>query len=95
MKSIISISEKLRYSEKPVIKLTDTVSVEVNNKAVALLEASELASANINKGAIDKMMELLYSEEDRVKIMSLDLTMEDFMTVVSESIAAAVGKQKN
>lgn len=95
MKSVISISEKLRYSEKPVIKLTDTVSVEVNNKAVALLEASELASTDINKGTIDKMTELLYSEEDREKIMALDLTLEDFMTVISESISAAVGKQKN
>lgn len=94
MKSI-NISEKLKYDEKPVIQLTDTVSVEVNNKAVALLEASELASANISKDTIDKLMTLLYSDEDGAKIMSLDLTMADFMTVISESIAAAVGDKKN
>ena len=71
------------------------MTVEVNNKAVALLEAAELADGDINKATIDKMMSLLYSEEDAAKIAALDLTFEDFMTVISESIRAVIGQSGN
>ena len=45
--------------------------------------------------AEDKMMSLLYSEEDAAKIAALDLTFEDFMTVISESIRAVIGQSGN
>ena len=60
-------------------------------KAMALLEASEIVSGDISLPAIERLMQLLYSEEDREKINALDLSMGDFMTVLQESIAAAIG----
>ena len=49
------ICDKLRYREKPLLEIAEGVTVEVNNKAVALLEAAELADGDISKTAIDKI----------------------------------------
>ena len=89
------ICDKLRYREKPLQEIAEGVTVEVNNKAMALLEAAELADSDINKATIDKMTSLLYSEEDAAKIAALDLTFEDFMIVISESIRAVIGQSGN
>lgn len=94
MKSV-NISEKLRYDKKPVLKIAEGVTVEVNNKAIDLLEAAELADGDITKAAIDRLLTLLYSEEDKEKLLSLDLSIHDFMTVITESISAVVGGGKN
>ncbi len=85
------IVEKLKYAEKPVLEIAEGITVTVNNRAMALLEASEIADGNIDRKAIIRLMELLYSPEDVEKINALDLTMEDFMTVITESISAAIG----
>lgn len=89
------IVDKLKYAEKPEIEIADGVTIKVNNKAMALLEASEIFDGDISTAAINRLMELLYSPEDIEKINALDLTLEDFMTVVQESLAAAIGLEKN
>lgn len=90
-----SIIDKLKYAEKPEIEIAEGVFIKVNNKAMALLEASEIFDGDISTAAINRLMELLYSPEDIEKINALDLTLEDFMTVVQESLAAAIGLEKN
>ena len=89
------IVDKLKYAEKPELEIADGVTIKVNNKAMALLEASEIFDGDISTAAINRLMELLYSPEDIEKINALDLTLEDFMTVVQESLAAAIGLEKN
>ena len=89
------IVEKLKYAEKPEIEIADGIFISVNNKAMALLEASEIFDGDISTAAINRLMELLYSPEDIEKINALDLTLEDFMTVVQESLAVAIGLEKN
>lgn len=91
MKSIISISDKLRYDEKPQLEIAAGVIIEVNNDAMDLLEASELAE----KGEIRSAMKLLYSEEDIAKIAALKPTIAGLMTVMTESITAAMNTGKN
>ena len=85
------IVDKLKYAEKPELEIADGVTVKVNNKAMALLEASEIVDGNINRAAVDRLLELLYSPEDIEKINCLDLNLEDFMTLITESISAAIG----
>ena len=85
------IVDKLKYAEKPELEIADGVTVKVNNKAMALLEASEVFDGNINRAAVDRLLELLYSPEDIEKINCLDLNLEDFMTLITESISAAIG----
>ena len=93
-----SIVDKLKYAEKPEIEIADGVFIKVNNKAMALLEASELFDGDVSVAAIHRLMELLYSPEDREKINALDLTLEDLITLITESVSAAIGgnrKRKN
>lgn len=85
------IVDKLKYAEKPELEIADDVTVKVNNKAMALLEASEIVDSGINCASIVRLLELLYSPEDREKIDALDLTLEDFMTLITESVSAAIG----
>ncbi len=85
------IVDKLKYAEKPEIEIADGVTIKVNNRAMALLEASEIVDSGINRASIVRLMELLYSPEDREKIDALDLTLEDFMTLITESVSAAIG----
>ena len=85
------IVDKLKYVEKPELEIADGVTIKVNNKAMALLEASEIVENGINRASVVRLMELLYSPEDIEKIDALDLTMEDFMTLISESVSAVIG----
>lgn len=85
------IVDKLKYAEKPELEIADGVTIKVNNKAMALLEASEIVENGINRASVVRLMELLYSPEDIEKIDALDLTMEDFMTLISESVSAVIG----
>ena len=85
------IVEKLKYAEKPEIEIADGIFISVNNKAMALLEASEIVDSGINRASIVRLMELLYSPEDVEKINALDLTLEDLITLITESVSAAIG----
>ena len=85
------IVDKLKYAEKPELEIADGVTIKVNNKAMALLEASEIFDGDVSTAAIHRLMELLYSPEDREKINALDLNLEDFMTLIQESLSAAIG----
>ena len=85
------IVDKLKYAEKPEIEIAEGVFIKVNNRAMALLEASEIVDGGINRASIVRLMELLYSPEDIEKINALDLTLADFMTLIQESISAAIG----
>ena len=85
------IVDKLKYAEKPEIEIAEGVFIKVNNRAMALLEASEIVDGGINRASIVRLMELLYSSEDIEKINALDLTLADFMTLIQESISAAIG----
>ena len=85
------IVDKLKYAEKPEIEIAEGVFIKVNNRAMALLEASEIVDGGINRASIVRLMELLYSPEDIEEINALDLTLADFMTLIQESISAAIG----
>ena len=85
------IVDKLKYAEKPEIEIADGVTIKVNNRAMTLLEASEIVDSGINRASIVRLMELLYSPEDREKINALDRTLDDFMTLITESLSAAIG----
>ena len=85
------IVDRLKYAEKPELEIADGVFIKVNNNAMGLLEASEIVDSGINRASIARLMELLYSPEDREKINALDLTLEDLMTLITESVSAAIG----
>lgn len=87
-----SIMHKLTYAEKPEMRITDNVSVKVNNAALAVLEANEA----LQSGAISKGIDSLFSAEDKAKLLGINgLTFEDLITVLKEAIQLCIGEEKN
>lgn len=87
MSKIIDITDKLNFEEKPVIKVKD-VEIEANNDAVTMLKVVALFGEDGEGVAIKDVLtvyNLLFDEENRKKIESLKLSMEDFSTLVMES----------
>lgn len=87
MSKIIDITNKLNFEEKPIIKVKD-IEIEANNDAVTMLKVVALFGENGEGVAIKDVLtvyNLLFDKENRKKIESLKLSMEDFSTLVMES----------
>ncbi len=87
MSRIIDITNKLNFEEKPIIKVKD-VEIEANNDAVTMLKVVALLGENGEGVAVKDVLtvyNLLFDEENRKKVESLKLSMEDFSTLVMES----------
>ncbi len=87
MSKIIDITNKLNFEEKPTIKVKDT-EFKANNDAVTMLKVVALFGENGEGVAVKdvlKVYNLLFDEENRKKIESLNLSMEDFSTLIMES----------
>ncbi len=87
MSRIIDITNKLNFEENPIIKVKDT-ELKANNDAVTMLKVVALFGED-GKGVAVKdvltVFNLLFDEENRKKIESLKLSMEDFSTLIMES----------
>lgn len=87
MSKIIDITDKLNFEEKPTIKVKDT-ELKANNDAVTMLKVVALFGDNGEDVAVKDVLtvyNLLFDEENRKKIESLNLSMEDFSTLIMES----------
>ncbi len=87
MSKIIDITDKLNFEEKPIIKVKNT-KIKANNDAVTMLKVVALFGENGEGVAVKDVLtvyNLLFDEENRKKIESLNLTMEDFSTLIMES----------
>lgn len=88
MSKIIDITSKLNFEEKPTIKVKD-VMVKANNDAVTLLKVVAIfdgdSKEQIKVSDILTVYNLLFDEEDKKKIESLKLSMNDFTTLIMES----------
>lgn len=87
MSKIIDITNKLNFEERPIIKIKD-VEIEANNDAVTMLKVVALFGDDGEGVAFKDILtvyNLLFDEENRKKIESLKLSMNDFSTLVMES----------
>lgn len=89
---IYNMDDKLKFNEKPKIKINDKITVSVNNDAEDILR---LMGAVAEKGELESSLDaidILFSAEDRKKIKSLHLNIEDFTTLVYTAMALATGE---
>lgn len=94
MSKVIDITNKLKFEEKPFVKVKD-VEIEVNNDAVAMLEVTAVFEDTNEKNAlrssdIIKLFNLLFDEESRRRVKSLKLTMEDFAEFIMSTAKIAL-----
>ncbi len=84
----IDITEKLKWAEKPIIKIKDT-EIKVNNDAASVLKLVSCFK-KLDADSMIEAAELLFSPEEKEKFDSLGLCFEDYMTVII-SAAGLVG----
>ena len=94
MAKIFDITERLKFNDKPVLKLGVRL-ITIENSADRVLrfidESREVAE---DPSAIQRAAKLLFSEEDwKYLIEDLKLNMEDMATVISAAIALAQGNE--
>lgn len=85
MSKIIDITDKLNFEEKPIIRVKN-VELQANNDAVSMLKVTALFSEeDITIQNILDVYNLIFDEENRKKIESLNLSMRDFQTLIMET----------
>ena len=87
MSKIIDITNKLNFEDKPIIKIKD-VEVKANNDAVTMLKVVAIFDGENKEMKVSDILtvyNMLFDDENKTKIESLNLTMNDFTTLIMES----------
>ena len=85
-----TLTDKLKFTEKPKLTIKD-VTVTIDNSATTVLELMDIVQ---NKGEIagaTAIFDLLLNDRDRKKITSLNLSIDDFVTVCQVMMDLALG----
>lgn len=93
MAKIINITDKLRFDENPKIVIKD-IEFEVNADAETMLKIMGELSDNDQLEGVLKAFNLLFSEEDRKKMMQLKMPAKSLMTVVSLAMDLVMGEEE-
>lgn len=92
MAKIYDITEKLKKSEKPVIKLGDRDIVVQNSAERVLRFIDESRAVQEDPSAMQRAAMNLFDAEDWEYLTS-ELTMEDLATVIAAAIQMAQGSE--
>lgn len=95
MAKIIDITEQLNFESKPKIKIKN-VTIEVDDSAPTALKLMEVMSGVDGDPTVAQMKslyEIIFSEQDRVKIEKLSLNLKSWMALIREAINLIVGDQ--
>lgn len=86
MARVVDITDKLKFEEKPKLRVKG-VEIEVNNKATDVLEITPVLQKkdNITTEDIYHLFDVLLSKEEQEKINSFELDIEDFSTFIIEA----------
>lgn len=93
MAKVIDITEKLGMQGKPELVIGKT-RVKVNNSAKAMLRALAAigdVGGDVSPGKVAEVYELLFSASDRKKLDALELSFDDFVTVVDAAMDLVTG----
>lgn len=84
------ITDKMSFENSQKIKIKN-ITVDLQTNAKVVIQVVDLMDKQDSLGDIIKAYELLFNEKDREKIDKLNLNTEDFMELISTSIALATG----
>ncbi len=93
MSKRVNLTEKLDFEGSPVIVVND-VEIEVNDDAQNVLKLMGLAadSSDVNAGTLEKMADMLFTEEGRKNLNSLKLNMKNYTKVIETAMDLATGE---
>ena len=87
---VLNITDKLNFDEKPHLIIGET-ELEINNKAKAMLEAVDKFE-NLSPSDMPQVAALLFGEEGSRKLDALDLSFDDYLTVITSAVELVTGK---
>lgn len=96
MAKIIDITEQLNFESKPKIKIKN-VTIEVDDSAPTALKLMEMMSdvdGDPTVAQMKSLYEIIFNEQDRVKIEKLSLNLKSWMALIREAINLIVGDQE-
>lgn len=85
MAKIIDITDKLNFEEKPAITIKGE-EYKVDDSAETMLKLMGLFDGKSEAEAVPAAYELIFSEEDRERLKTLNLNFKDFMTLIEEAM---------
>lgn len=88
----MNITKKLNYAKKPSLIIGETV-IEVNNKASTILKAMDLFE-DLSPSDMPQVASLLFGEEGSKKLDDLDLSFDDYLTVITSAVELVTGKEE-
>lgn len=94
----IDITDKLDFSENPVMKIED-IEVEVKGDAETMLRLMGVFANNSEMQAVGEALNLIFSPEDMEKICSLEhkgkkLSAKSLMTIVQKAMELVMGEDE-
>ena len=90
MAKIVDITDKLNFEEKPALVIKKR-KIKVNNDAKSIMELMAMSEDDevSEIQMIQKGMALLFEDEERKKLDSMNLSVTDLMTVISSAMKLA------
>lgn len=85
MAKIIDITDKLNFEENPAITIKGE-EYKVDDSAETMLKLMGLFDGKSEAEAVPAAYELIFSEEDRERLKTLNLNFKDFMTLIEEAM---------
>lgn len=86
----LDITEKLNFSEKPVLVVKDK-EIEIDNSAMTVLKVMGLMGDEAGSKEILEAYELLFDKTARKMVDSLQLNFGDFATLIRAAIEMVAG----
>lgn len=95
MGKVIDLTEKLSFEEKPVIQIKKT-RIEVNNDAMTALKIIAMArDLQEHPEKFNEAATLLFGSQGMKSLEKLNLSMDDFRTVVEKAMDLAMGENED
>ena len=93
MSKRVDMTEKLDFEGSPIIVVND-VEIEVNDDAQNVLKLMGLAADNsdINAELLEKMADMLFTEEGKQNLDNLKLNMKNYTKVIETAMDLATGE---
>lgn len=88
---LYSLTDKLSFEENPKLEIKGTV-LEVKSDARTVLKLMDVVNREGEVEGALKAVDLLFSEKDRKALDKLNLSMQDYTTVIATAMELAVGE---
>ncbi|MEG1298307.1 MAG: hypothetical protein RSD18_04885 [Anaerovoracaceae bacterium] len=96
MSKVVDITEKLAFSENPILKIKDA-EIEINSDATSVLKIAGLMvkfeeDGAAGLGAIAEAIDLLVGEKDKEALKTLRLSITDLMLFIEAAMGEIMGE---